>query len=65
MVCFLLLLQGTLREHKDSDEYVIPCGDWFNRVSCPHYLAELVSVFSMSSFSVCGIYCFAKYGRSC
>ncbi|KAF8651666.1 hypothetical protein HU200_063177 [Digitaria exilis] len=33
---------GSLREHKDSDEYVIPCGDWFSRVSCPHYLAELV-----------------------
>ncbi|CAL5030473.1 unnamed protein product [Urochloa decumbens] len=32
---------GSLREHKDSDEYVIPCGDWFSRVSCPHYLAEL------------------------
>lgn len=38
---------GTLREHKDSDEYVIPCGDWFNRVSCPHYLAELVIYFGM------------------
>ncbi|ONM14738.1 Polyprenol reductase 2 [Zea mays] len=36
---------GSLREHKDSDEYVIPCGDWFSRVSCPHYLAELVIYF--------------------
>ncbi|PWZ36820.1 Polyprenol reductase 1 [Zea mays] len=38
---------GSLREHKDSDEYVIPCGDWFSRVSCPHYLAELVIYFGM------------------
>ncbi|KAL6651244.1 hypothetical protein ACP70R_010169 [Stipagrostis hirtigluma subsp. patula] len=38
---------GSLREHKDSDEYVIPCGDWFSRVSCPHYLAELVIYFGL------------------
>ncbi|CAM0903254.1 unnamed protein product [Alopecurus aequalis] len=38
---------GSLREHKDSDEYVIPCGDWFSRVSCPHYLAELVIYLGM------------------
>ncbi|KAK1275718.1 Polyprenol reductase 1 [Acorus gramineus] len=25
-----------------SDEYVIPHGDWFEIVSCPHYLAEIV-----------------------
>ncbi|KAF7010340.1 hypothetical protein CFC21_024764 [Triticum aestivum] len=38
---------GSLRENKDSDEYVIPCGDWFSRVSCPHYLAELVIYLGM------------------
>ncbi|GJN01991.1 hypothetical protein PR202_ga19301 [Eleusine coracana subsp. coracana] len=38
---------GSLRKHRDSDEYVIPCGDWFDRVSCPHYLAELVIYFGM------------------
>jgi hypothetical protein len=46
--CFCIMLwQGSLREHKDSDEYVIPCGDWFSLVSCPHYLAELVSSYSL------------------
>ncbi|CAN6240574.1 unnamed protein product [Urochloa humidicola] len=38
---------GSLRKLKDSDEYVIPCGDWFNRVSCPHYLAEIVIYFGL------------------
>ncbi|CAN6249814.1 unnamed protein product [Urochloa humidicola] len=38
---------GSLRELKDSDEYVIPCGDWFSRVSCPHYLAEIVIYFGL------------------
>ncbi|GJN26672.1 hypothetical protein PR202_gb14622 [Eleusine coracana subsp. coracana] len=38
---------GSLRKHRDSDEYVIPCGDWFDRVSCPHYLAEQVIYFGM------------------
>ncbi|TKW06095.1 hypothetical protein SEVIR_7G219300v4 [Setaria viridis] len=38
---------GSLREHKDSDEYVIPRGDWFSRVSCPHYLAEIVIYFGL------------------
>ncbi|KAF9620756.1 hypothetical protein IFM89_014360 [Coptis chinensis] len=34
---------GSLREHKEqTDEYVIPHGDWFEIVSCPHYLAEIV-----------------------
>lgn len=33
---------GSLREHKGTDEYVIPHGDWFKYVSCPHYLAEIV-----------------------
>ncbi|KAJ6707956.1 DFG10 PROTEIN [Salix viminalis] len=34
---------GSLREHVGKvDEYVIPCGDWFEIVSSPHYLAEIV-----------------------
>ncbi|KAF8012566.1 hypothetical protein BT93_I0663 [Corymbia citriodora subsp. variegata] len=34
---------GSLRElREESGEYVIPYGDWFERVSCPHYLAEIV-----------------------
>lgn len=35
--------QGSLRERKEQvDEYTIPHGDWFEIVSCPHYLAEIV-----------------------
>ncbi|BFG41391.1 hypothetical protein CerSpe_276650 [Prunus speciosa] len=34
---------GSLREHRgQNDEYVIPHGDWFEVVSSPHYLAEIV-----------------------
>ncbi|KAK6946353.1 3-oxo-5-alpha-steroid 4-dehydrogenase, C-terminal [Dillenia turbinata] len=34
---------GSLREHKEeSDEYLIPYSDWFEIVSSPHYLAEIV-----------------------
>ncbi|XP_043713866.1 polyprenol reductase 2-like [Telopea speciosissima] len=34
---------GSLREHSEkTDEYVIPHGDWFEFVSCPHYLSEIV-----------------------
>ncbi|KAG8655746.1 polyprenol reductase 2 isoform X2 [Manihot esculenta] len=34
---------GSLRKHgRRNDEYVIPCGDWFDIVSSPHYLAEIV-----------------------
>ncbi|KAK6916655.1 3-oxo-5-alpha-steroid 4-dehydrogenase, C-terminal [Dillenia turbinata] len=34
---------GSLREQKEeSDEYLIPYGDWFEIVSSPHYLAEIV-----------------------
>lgn len=34
---------GSLREHAEQiDDYVIPHGDWFEIVSCPHYLAEIV-----------------------
>nr|XP_010919154.1 polyprenol reductase 1 isoform X1 [Elaeis guineensis] len=33
---------GSLRENKGADEYVLPHGDWFEYVSCPHYLAEIV-----------------------
>jgi hypothetical protein len=30
------------------DEYVIPHGDWFEIVSSPHYLAEIVRSLSLS-----------------
>ncbi|XVF00984.1 hypothetical protein REPUB_Repub04eG0049200 [Reevesia pubescens] len=34
---------GSLREHAEQvDDYVIPTGDWFDIVSSPHYLAEIV-----------------------
>ncbi|CAN6543938.1 unnamed protein product [Malus baccata var. baccata] len=34
---------GSLRDHREpNDEYVIPHGDWFEIVSSPHYLAEIV-----------------------
>ncbi|XP_010530805.1 PREDICTED: polyprenol reductase 2 [Tarenaya hassleriana] len=34
---------GSLRERSDQgNEYVIPHGDWFEIVSSPHYLAEIV-----------------------
>ncbi|KAJ0009748.1 hypothetical protein Pint_34815 [Pistacia integerrima] len=34
---------GSLREQAEyNDEYVIPHGDWFEIVSSPHYLAEIV-----------------------
>ncbi|XVF15877.1 hypothetical protein REPUB_Repub09cG0194100 [Reevesia pubescens] len=37
---------GSLREHRDRTvEYVIPYGDWFDIVSSPHYLAEMVILF--------------------
>ncbi|GMY05636.1 polyprenol reductase 2-like isoform X1 [Fagus crenata] len=34
---------GSLRDRTEQDEeYVIPHGDWFESVSSPHYLAEIV-----------------------
>ncbi|XP_022752159.1 polyprenol reductase 2-like isoform X1 [Durio zibethinus] len=34
---------GSLREHRDQTaEYAIPHGDWFEIVSSPHYLAEMI-----------------------
>ncbi|KAJ8506092.1 hypothetical protein OPV22_006978 [Ensete ventricosum] len=38
---------GSLRENKGADEYVIPYGDWFRYVSCPHYLAEIIIYFGI------------------
>ncbi|KAL3814054.1 hypothetical protein ACJIZ3_015322 [Penstemon smallii] len=39
--CHLIL--GSLRENgRQRDDYAIPYGDWFEYVSSPHYLAELV-----------------------
>ncbi|MQL87831.1 hypothetical protein Taro_020389 [Colocasia esculenta] len=33
---------GTLRKQTGGEEYVVPHGDWFELVSCAHYLAEIV-----------------------
>lgn len=33
---------GCLRDQRGADEYIIPEGDWFEYVSCPHYLSEIV-----------------------
>ncbi|GAV75886.1 Steroid_dh domain-containing protein [Cephalotus follicularis] len=34
---------GSLREQRErTEEYVIPHGDWFELVSSPHYLAEMI-----------------------
>ncbi|KMZ68334.1 3-oxo-5-alpha-steroid 4-dehydrogenase family protein [Zostera marina] len=33
---------GSLRKQPETNEYVVPHGDWFEHVSCPHYLAEIV-----------------------
>lgn len=40
LLCHAIL--GSLREDRRADEYVIPHGDWFEYVSCPHYFAEIV-----------------------
>jgi len=40
--------QGSLRESRQADEYVIPRGDWFEIVSSPHYLSEIVLPFALS-----------------
>lgn len=49
-----MLNQGSLREKKEqADDYIIPHGDWFEYVSCAHYLAEIVSFFSaVISFNI-------------
>nr|KYP68283.1 3-oxo-5-alpha-steroid 4-dehydrogenase 3 [Cajanus cajan] len=33
---------GSLRHSRQAEEYVIPRGDWFEIVSSPHYLSEIV-----------------------
>ncbi|KAK6234236.1 hypothetical protein QUC31_006642 [Theobroma cacao] len=42
--CSCHAILGSLRTHRSDQtvEYVIPRGDWFNIVSSPHYLAEMV-----------------------
>lgn len=46
--------QGSLRDHTEQvDEYVIPHGDWFEIVSSPHYLAEIVPLFLFLCVCVC------------
>lgn len=44
-----------MRENrKDNDEYAVPYGDWFQYVSSPHYLAEIVT--SLSLTNVLGVF---------
>ncbi|KAB1224559.1 Polyprenol reductase 2 [Morella rubra] len=44
---------GSLRDNvEQEDEYVIPHGDWFEIVSSPHYLAEIVTLYVSSLLSV-------------
>ncbi|GMJ01406.1 Polyprenol reductase 1 [Hibiscus trionum] len=39
---------GRIRAHGEhADGYVIPRGNWFEIVSCPHYLAEIVIYFGL------------------
>lgn len=46
---FSTVYQGLLQEHKEQEgEYGIPHGDWFEIVSSPHYLAEIVTPFPPS-----------------
>ncbi|XP_057752502.1 polyprenol reductase 2-like isoform X1 [Arachis stenosperma] len=33
---------GSLRDSRQAEEYAIPHGDWFEIVSSPHYLSEMV-----------------------
>ncbi|MED6181395.1 hypothetical protein PIB30_018901 [Stylosanthes scabra] len=33
---------GSLRDSRQANEYAIPYGDWFEIVSSPHYLSEMV-----------------------
>ncbi|XP_016464455.1 polyprenal reductase 2 [Nicotiana tabacum] len=41
--CRCHAILGSLRENREhSDDYVVPHGDWFQYVSSPHYLAEIV-----------------------
>ncbi|XAR72760.1 Polyprenol reductase [Bertholletia excelsa] len=41
--CHCHLILGSLRDTvEEADSYVIPYGDWFEYVSSPHYLSEIV-----------------------
>ncbi|XP_064190042.1 polyprenol reductase isoform X1 [Anguilla rostrata] len=60
----LLFLWGSLHQHRclrllahlrtgasgevQTLEHKVPCGDWFELVSCPHYFAELVIYVSLA-----------------
>lgn len=64
------LYQGSLREHAERvDDYVVPHGDWFEIVSSPHYLAEIViSLISLSFSHTHGetnLYNYAKVWHFC
>ncbi|CAN8271360.1 unnamed protein product [Cochlearia groenlandica] len=39
---------GSLRKNPSQvNEYIVPHGDWFEIISCPHYLAEIVLYFGL------------------
>lgn len=42
--CILASLRQPRSDHSDGprDEYTLPRGGWFDRISCPHYLAEIL-----------------------
>ncbi|KAM4810575.1 polyprenal reductase [Rhinophrynus dorsalis] len=48
--CHVIL--ANLRKDKSGEiinmSHVVPCGDWFEKVSCPHYFAELLIYISIA-----------------
>ena len=42
------ILAGLRSNNRSSNKYSIPEGDWFDLVSCPHYLAEVIMYASLS-----------------
>jgi hypothetical protein len=49
--------QGSLRDRVEQvEEYVIPHGDWFEIVSSPHYLAEIITLSISLSLSPMYVY---------
>jgi hypothetical protein len=57
------VILANLRSTNAIKQYFIPYGDWFEYVSCPHYLAEILLYFSMmimvpSSINMWGLWSF-------
>ncbi|XP_020968734.1 polyprenol reductase 2-like isoform X2 [Arachis ipaensis] len=40
---------GSLRDSRQAEEYAIPHGDWFEIVSSPHYLSEMLANLSFAA----------------